>query len=46
MFLMQLQSRGRWGQCSFSHFWVSKWHPNILQWHPKFWKSRYGFPLY
>ena len=20
-----------------SCFWVSKWHPKILQWHPKFW---------
>ena len=25
---------------------MSKWHPNILQWHPKFWKPRYGFALY
>ena len=29
-----------------SHFWVSKLHPKILQWHPKFWKPRYGFALY
>jgi len=29
-----------------SRFWVSKWHPKILQWHPKFWKPRYGFSLY
>jgi len=21
----------------FSRLWVSKWHPKILQWHPKFW---------
>jgi len=27
-------------------FWMSKWHPKILQWHPKFWKPRYGFALY
>ena len=25
---------------------MSKWHPKILQWHPKFWKSRYSFALY
>ena len=30
----------------FKPFWVSKWHPKILQWHPKFWKPRYGFALY
>ena len=29
-----------------SLFWVSKWHPKILQWHPKFWKSKYGFTLH
>jgi len=30
-----------------SRFWVSKWHPKILQWHPKLWKPRrYGFALY
>ena len=29
-----------------SRFWVSKWHPKILQWHPKFWKPRHGFALY
>ena len=29
-----------------SRFWVSKWHPKILQWHPKFWTPRYGFALY
>ena len=29
-----------------SRFWVSKWHPKILEWHPKFWKPRYGFALY
>ena len=29
-----------------SRFWVSKWHPKIMQWHPKFWKPRYGFALY
>jgi len=30
-----------------SRFWLSKWHPKILQWHPKFWKpGRYGFALY
>jgi len=28
-----------------SRLWVSKWHPKILQWHPKFWKPRYGFSL-
>ena len=33
-------------QCFFKSFWVSKWHPKILQWHPKFWKPRYGFALY
>ena len=33
-------------QCFLSRFWVSKWHPKILQWHPKFWKPRYGFALY
>jgi len=27
----------------FKPFWVSKWHPKILQWHPKFWKPRCGF---
>ena len=30
----------------FIHFWVSKWHPKILQRHHKFWKPRYGFALY
>ena len=25
---------------------MSKWHPTILQWHPKFWKPRYGVVLY
>ena len=25
---------------------VSKWHPKILQRHPKFWKPRYGFALH
>ena len=29
-----------------SRLWVSKWHPKILQWHPKLWKPRYGFALY
>ena len=29
-----------------SQFWVSKWHPKILQWHPKFWKPKYGSALY
>ena len=29
-----------------SRFWVSKWQPKILQRHPKFWNSRYGFALY
>jgi len=29
-----------------TRFWVSKWLPKILQWHPKFWKPRYGFALY
>jgi len=30
-----------------SRFWVSKWHPKILQSHPKFWKPRrYDFALY
>ena len=33
-------------QCFLSLFWVWKWHPKILQWHPKFWKPRYGFALY
>jgi len=33
-------------QCFFSRFWVSKLHHKILQWHPKFWKRRYGFALY
>ena len=33
-------------QCFLSHFWVSKWRPKILQWHPKFWKPRYDFALY
>jgi len=33
-------------QCFLSRFWASKWHPKILQWHPKFWKPRYGFVLY
>jgi len=34
-------------QCFLSRFCVSKWHPKILQWHPKFWKPRrYGFALY
>ena len=33
-------------QCFLSRFWVSKWHPKILEWHPKFWKPRYGFVLY
>ena len=28
-----------------SRFWVSKWHPKILQWHPKSWKPWYGFAL-
>ena len=28
-----------------SRFWLSKWPPKILQWHLKFWKSRYGFAL-
>ena len=27
-------------------FWVSKWHPKNLKWHPKFWKPKYGFDLY
>ena len=31
---------------SLSRFWVYKRHPNILQWHPKFWKPRYDFALY
>jgi len=26
--------------------WMSKWHPEILQWHPKLWKPRYGFVFY
>jgi len=30
----------------FKPSWVSKWHPKILQWHPKFWKPRHGFALY
>ena len=33
-------------QCFLSRFWVSKWHPKTLQWHPKFWKTKYGFALY
>ena len=33
-------------QCFLSRFWVSKWHPKILQSHPKIWKPRYGFALY
>jgi len=35
-----------WTSVFLSRFWVSKWHPKILQWHPKFWKPRYGFALY
>ena len=34
------------GSAFLSRFCVSKWHPKILQWHTKFWKSRYGFALY
>ena len=29
-----------------SRLWVSKWHPKILQWHPKFWKPRCGFAVH
>ena len=29
-----------------SRFWVSKWRSKILQWHPKFWKPRYGIAFY
>jgi len=36
----------KFGSVFLSYFWVSKWHPKILQWHPKFWKPRYGFALY
>ena len=45
------RSRGRcWAairlsQCFLSRFWVSPWHPQILKWHLKFWKPRYGFAL-
>jgi len=34
------------GQCFLSRFWVSTWLSIILQWHPKFWKPRYGFAFY
>ena len=40
IYLMQVR------QCFLSHFWVSKRHPIILQWHPKFCKPGYGFALY
>jgi len=34
------------GSVFLSRFWVSKWHPKILQRHLKFWKPRYGFAMY
>jgi len=42
-----MECKHYWSTAVFlSRFWVSKWHLEILQWHPKFWKPRYGFALY